>query len=72
MTQQQLQSLTQKLEMNTVETVSTSIGMLNVNQRIKLFYGKQYGLHIESQLDKGTTVTIRVPLIRLQEATEND
>ena len=70
MSKEQLESLTKKLELNTVETVSTSIGMLNVNQRIKLFYGKQYGLHIESQLDKGTTVTIRVPLIRLQEVTE--
>lgn len=39
-----------------------SIGITNVNQRIKLLYGHDYGMHIESQKNDGTTVTIRLPL----------
>ncbi len=39
-----------------------SIGMTNVNGRIKLLYGHDYGIHIESQKNHGTTVTIRLPL----------
>ena len=39
-----------------------SIGITNVNQRIKLLYGHDYGMHIESKKNQGTTVTIRLPL----------
>ena len=35
--------------------------MVNVNQRIKLFYGQDYGLEIESEIEKGTLVTIKIP-----------
>lgn len=54
-------------EMNTAlssyrETVSTShIGIHNVNNRIKLHYGEDYGLHFESILGQGTTATIKIP-----------
>ncbi|CAM4091744.1 histidine kinase [Paenibacillus alkaliterrae] len=41
---------------------SQSIGITNVNQRIKLLYGHDYGVHIESRKNYGTTVTIRLPL----------
>ena len=37
------------------------IGILNVNARLKYYYGEAYGLTIESQLDSGTTVTVRIP-----------
>ena len=44
------------------ESVSTShIGIHNVNNRIKLFYGEEYGLRYESVLGEGTTVTIKIP-----------
>lgn len=43
---------------------SESYGLKNVNQRIKLYYGKQYGLTIESEHKKGTRVTIIIPLVR--------
>ena len=41
-----------------------SVGLHNVNSRLKLFYGKEYGLTIESQgkSGKGTRVTVRVPM----------
>ena len=37
------------------------IGLYNVDQRIKLYYGKDYGVSIESRLSIGTKVTIKVP-----------
>jgi two-component system, sensor histidine kinase YesM len=40
-----------------------SIGLSNVNRRIKMQYGKSYGLTVDSHPDKGTEVTIRVPVI---------
>jgi len=39
-----------------------SIALGNIQKRIKLYYGKQYGLEIQSAKEKGTTVTLRIPL----------
>ena len=41
----------------------SGIGLSNVHQRIQLFFGKEYGLEIESILDEGTTVHIHLPNI---------
>lgn len=38
-----------------------SIGLYNINQRIKLFYGDDYSLQIESEFKKGTTVILNLP-----------
>ena len=40
---------------------SLHIGIANVNQRLKLYFGEEYGLLIESEEGIGTLVTIRVP-----------
>ena len=39
----------------------TSIGINNVNDRIKLLYGDKYGVTITSELNIGTTVKIIIP-----------
>lgn len=39
----------------------TSIGINNVNDRIKLLYGEKYGVIITSELNKGTTVKVIIP-----------
>jgi sensor histidine kinase YesM len=39
-----------------------SIGLYNVNRRIKLYFGVEYGLQLESRVGEGTDVTIRLPL----------
>ncbi|NLG87782.1 MAG: sensor histidine kinase [Clostridiaceae bacterium] len=39
------------------------VGLKNVDERIKLFFGEQYGIEIFSTLDVGTTVNIRIPVI---------
>ena len=41
-----------------------SIGLLNVNHRMVLYYGRNYTLHISSEEGKGTDVEIRVPCHR--------
>ncbi|MCT2194202.1 sensor histidine kinase [Paenibacillus sp. p3-SID1389] len=38
-----------------------SIGLRNVHERIRLFYGPPYGLEIDSSLGKGTTVSLTIP-----------
>lgn len=38
------------------------IGINNVNQRVKLHYGQNYGLDISSELGRGTQVTISFPV----------
>ena len=36
------------------------IGMVNIHRRLRLLYGPEYGLTLESQEDRGTTVTLRL------------
>jgi two-component system LytT family sensor kinase len=38
------------------------VGLSNVNERLKSLYGEEYGLRIESEIDKGTEVYVRIPL----------
>ena len=40
----------------------TGIGIMNIDERLKLIYGSQYGVNIESQQDCGTTVSVEIPL----------
>ncbi|MBC7959454.1 MAG: sensor histidine kinase [Vallitaleaceae bacterium] len=44
---------------------SEHIGLSNVNQRLKLFFGNQYGLSLESDHMSYTTATIKIPRIQL-------
>ena len=40
-----------------------SIGLKNVNERIKLYYGEEYGIRISSEPGQGTVVRIKLPVI---------
>ena len=40
---------------------SKGYGVRNVNERIKLYYGEQYELKIESEIGKGTKVIVHFP-----------
>lgn len=50
------------MERESTSTSGSGVGLKNVNERIKLRYGDEYGLKIESELDEGTTVIISIPL----------
>lgn len=43
------------------ENEKRGIGIHNIQSRIQLYYGREYGLSIESEKGIGTTVTITVP-----------
>ncbi len=52
--------------MNSASLDSTdSIGLYNINQRIKLLYGTAYGIRFESPQGSGTTVTITIPAVMI-------
>ncbi|MDL2257700.1 sensor histidine kinase [Eubacteriales bacterium OttesenSCG-928-K08] len=42
-------------------TPEDSIGLANVHRRLRLYFGNQYGLQIESKVGEGTTVYARMP-----------
>lgn len=46
------------------------IGMRNVHRRIQLHFGEAYGLKIDSEWQKGTTVTILLPVEEVDQAKE--
>ena len=41
----------------------SGVGLVNVNNRIQLLFGKEYGLKVESEPDEGTTVSIILPAV---------
>lgn len=43
--------------------LESSIGVYNICERIRLHYGEEYGLQIESEYGKGTKVTMYLPVI---------
>ncbi len=51
-------------ELKHLETGETSgYGVRNVNERLQLRFGPEYGLQYESKKGLGTTVTVRIPII---------
>lgn len=38
------------------------IGLKNVNERLKLLYGEEYGLSIETSFNKGTKISFTIPI----------
>ena len=59
-----------KAIMNQKPKDHTGIGIKNVNDRLKIYFGKQYGLRIESVPDEGTCVEIRMPKVRQEDGYE--
>lgn len=58
---ERLQEINKKLDCFE-ENNGKSIGLMNVNQRIKMYYGGEYGMKIESEFGKGTIVTLFLPI----------
>lgn len=64
---EELEKLKQGIENNKLETTDNSgFGIVNVNQRIQNYYGKEFGISFESKFGKGTTVTIIIAAKNIQ------
>lgn len=73
MSEQQVEDLNiyiNKIDNINLEEKNRSIGIRNVNIRIKLIFGEQYGLQISSILNKGTQVRIILPLGSIKKENE--
>lgn len=66
---EELNEMLSKNELDYVEKGS-SIGLHNINARIRLLYGNGYGVHVESAPGKGTNVVVTMP--QMGEETENE
>ena len=71
MTQEQVERLFQAAD-HTSSGRGSGIGVKNVNERIKLYFGTGYGLEILSEPDEGTTVTAHLPAIPYQEVKKEE
>lgn len=40
------------------------VGVKNVHERLQVYFGKEYGLSFESEVGKGTIVTILIPVVK--------
>ena len=45
-----------------LDTSSISFGLKNLDERVKIFYGEEYGISIRSQKGAGTEVSVTIPL----------
>jgi two-component system sensor histidine kinase YesM len=61
MKQEELQTLRASMLRQPSNDSNIGIGLSNVNERIRLNYGTQYGLEIDSIYQEGTEVTIYLP-----------
>lgn len=50
----------------------TGIGIENVNNRIHLLFGTGYGVRISSEPNKGTDVTVTIPVLHAEDLPESD
>ncbi len=48
---------------NRVKKHGSGVGLINVNNRIRIFFGEEYGLVVESEPDEGTKVSIVIPAV---------
>ncbi len=51
------------LKSTSISQSGSGVGVRNVNERIKLYFGEKYGIEFESKPDEGTTANIRLPVL---------
>ena len=66
MTEEELAQLRRNIEQKDM-TRSKSIGLYNINQRIKLTYGDAFGIQVLSVPEEGTRVRLYLPVSRMAE-----
>ena len=71
MTEEQVKSLFSH-DVHVTSKKGSGIGVKNVNERIKLYFGENYGLTIDSEPDEGTTITILLPAVAYDSVLEKE
>ena len=66
MTEEELAQLRRNIEQKDM-TRSKSIGLYNINQRIKLTYGDAFGIQVLSVPEEGPRVRLYLPVSRMAE-----
>ena len=61
MSPEEVSSLNKSLNTNVYTNISPHIGLANVNKRIKIIFGENYGLSVKSSEGCGTDVRITIP-----------
>ena len=64
MTREELEKLRENLFHYDVSNPEMGFGLYNVFKRIQLYYEIDNGLTVESEYDKGSKVTLRLPAIK--------
>jgi len=71
MDEEELRSLREEIEKPCQETAK-GFGLANVNERLRMNYGPEYGITINSQKNKGTIVNIVIPAIPVKQEEKNE
>jgi len=63
--QEQLENLQQLLQANPLSATDTPYrALVNINDRIRIAYGRDYGVSVESEPGKGTRTVLRLPVTK--------
>lgn len=65
---ERLEQLEASLRSDLLPAKDSGFGLVNVNARIAMMLGQDYGVQVHSIVDKGTEVTLRIPVIGPEEA----
>ena len=69
MEKEEVERLQKEITRPCKETVS-GFGLANVNERIRMNFGMEYGMTITSEKGKGTTVKVVIPAERMENSAE--
>lgn len=61
MTEERLNEIRRQMQTDYMRSDTASIGLRNANTRIKLYYGEMWGITVESGLNAGSVITVRIP-----------
>ena len=71
MSEEKLASLKTQIKNNNHIIGESRIGIMNVHQRLQLFFGKDYGIDMDSKINIGTKFEILLPKIILNKEESN-
>ncbi|MGC4018637.1 MAG: sensor histidine kinase [Muricomes sp.] len=71
MNAEELEKLRQEIERSCQET-EEGFGLANVNERIHMYFGAEYGMTIDSEKGQGTAVEITIPAIEVKQKPDEE